>query len=955
MVSAWRRLCGLPAYQLDEIPRRDEDQAGRERDPGRAQRTAALVAAYHAGETVAFGWLRERAGGAVRVLAAGSALAGSVSGTEVVLALPGGARGRVLPPGALATAMAGFSCWRAIGGISDGLLVSGDDPVTDPPRFAPSLEDCLLPAWGGPFGWMVLAEPVPAAGLRGLADDEARRERLATGLADRFPEQDVQARRHRYRHTELRQGLSTGLWRVHLLAGGTDPGAATRIAGLVCASADLYRLPYSLTPTLAEVTAGGLRALLDQAPAEPAGAPDDRSDLDGEAGPETPFHASTALLTTLARTPEREIPGVRLTLRPDFDVTPEGAADRTPSIALGEVLDRERMTAGPLRVPLASLNRHVFVCGATGGGKSQTVRGLLEAASRAGVPWLVVEPAKAEYRLMAVRLAGSGVDVVRIRPGEADAVAAGLNPLEPAVDGHGRRFPLQTHADLVRALFLAAFQSEEPFPQVLSAALTRVYEEAGWDLALGEPLTPGLAPGYPGLADLERAAEQVVRGIGYGPETMADVLGFIRVRLASLRHGTTGRFLDGGHPIDFARLLRRNVVLEIEDVGDDRDKAFLMGTVLLRLVEHLRLVGLEGSPAGGLRHLTVFEEAHRLLRRPEGPEGVAAHAVEVFAGLLAEIRAYGEGIVIAEQIPARLIGDVIKNTAVKIVHRLPAADDRDAVGATMNLSPAQSKYLVTLVPGEAAVAADGMDHPLLARMPDGTAREAGTVLPTGPGTSPATVASVRSVTCGAECVARPCTLREMRAAQRTTDQQPGLALWAELSVLAHLTGWPMPIPAGPLLSLMRDQPARPRDCALAHSVDAAVAARAPLISARVGAPALAAHVGTALRVRVTQGMWLCPQQEPEWLAPAPRAAAGRADGQTGTVLDGPNNDPEAVRPLAFGLAEPSAIERAVGISAEGKDFEPELAAGLDREFVDCRWPLRYLKRKPGPEQQLRPG
>ena len=75
----------------------------------------------------------------------------------------------------------------------------------------------------------------------------------------------------------------------------------------------------------------------------------------------------------------------------------------------------------------------------------------------------------------------------------------------------------------------------------------------------------------------------------------------------------------------------------------------------------------------------------------------------MFAGLLAEIRAYGEGLVIAEQIPARLVPDVIKNTAVKITHRLPAADDRDAVGATMNATPAQSRYLVTLAPGEAAV------------------------------------------------------------------------------------------------------------------------------------------------------------------------------------------------------------------------------------------------------------
>src|SRR6185312_6200539 len=117
------------------------------------------------------------------------------------------------------------------------------------------------------------------------------------------------------------------------------------------------------------------------------------------------------------------------------------------------------------------------------------------------------EPAKAEYRLMASRLPGA--EVIRIRPGEPDAIAAGVNPLEPAGDGAGGRFPLQTHADLVKALFTASFQAEEPFPQVLSAALVRVYEEAGWDLALGEP-RGGAEPAYPTLTGLQRAAEQVV-------------------------------------------------------------------------------------------------------------------------------------------------------------------------------------------------------------------------------------------------------------------------------------------------------------------------------------------------------------------------------------------------------------------------------------------------------------
>ena len=122
---------------------------------------------------------------------------------------------------------------------------------------------------------------------------------------------------------------------------------------------------------------------------------------------------------------------MRLALHPDFDVTQEPAAAGRETIAVGEVLDRSRRPAGPLLLPLDSVNRHVFVCGATGTGKSQTVRALLESATRAGIPWLVVEPAKAEYRLMAARLAGTA-EVVRIRPGDSDAIAAGLNPLEPA-------------------------------------------------------------------------------------------------------------------------------------------------------------------------------------------------------------------------------------------------------------------------------------------------------------------------------------------------------------------------------------------------------------------------------------------------------------------------------------------------------------------------------------------
>ncbi len=339
-------------------------------------------------------------------------------------------------------------------------------------------------------------------------------------------------------------------------------------------------------------------------------------------------------------------------------------------------------------MPLATLNRHAFVTGATGSGKSQTVRHLLDQLTRAGVPWLVVEPVKSEYASMAGRLAAAGGELTLISPADPAAIPLAVNPLaaEPG-------YPIQAHIDMVRALFLAAFDAREPFPQIMSQALQRVYESCGWDPVSGAG-QPGAAvpPAVPTLAQLQAAAIDVITDVGYGPELQADVRGFVDVRLRSLRTGSAGRFFEGGHPADIGELLRRNVVLAIEDVANDEDKAFLIGTLIIRIVEHLRLRARSSPrPAGNedLRHVIVIEEAHRLLRADR--EGASAHAVELFASLLAEIRAYGEGLVIAEQIPAKLIADVVKNTALKVVHRLPSRDDRELVGATMNLDASASR------------------------------------------------------------------------------------------------------------------------------------------------------------------------------------------------------------------------------------------------------------------------
>jgi uncharacterized protein len=894
MDNAFAPLSVAKAYRVSEIwrPRDPEDRGTGYR--ARAQR-AALTAAYHAGitrsgdGTIAFGWIRTAAGGPVHVLTVGDALVGSADAEsgEVLLSLPCGARGTALRPAELGWLTGQLGSWREVAGISDALLATGAMDGRAGRQAAFPLDEGLLGNWTGPFGWLVIAGPVSRAELRVLLEDAGSRQRAAEGAADRFPGQATLARRLGERHAELRRGESAGVWRITVLAGGTDPGSAARVAGLVCASADLEGLPYALSPAPAE-------------PGGPAGA-------GGDGVPSSPFYGSTELLAALARVPEAEVPGVRLALRPQFDVSPELAA-QGPAAEIGHVLDANLMPAGPFTVSAESLNRHVFVCGATGGGKSQTVRSLLEAATGLGVPWLVVEPAKSEYRMMPSRVPHQ--EVFRIRPGEPDAVAAGLNPFEPATAADGGRFPLQAHADLVKALFIASFQAEDPFPQVLSAALARVYEEAGWDLALGEPRRPDTEAAYPTLTGLQRAAERVVAEIGYSQRVTDDVLGFIRVRLASLQRGTSGRFLEGGHPVDFGTLLRKNVVLELEDVGDDADKSFLMGAVLIRLAEHLRLAHRPGT-APGLRHLTVIEEAHRLLRRPAvaspgGAAGAAGHAVELFAGLLAEVRAYGEGLVIAEQIPARLVPDVIKNTAVKIVHRLPAADDREAVGATINATPAQSRYLVTLPPGQAAAFADGMDFPVLVKVNDGTRRERAR-----PRTSDSrALVRPRAASCGSECTGRPCTLREMRHAQQALEDEPWIGAWAALGVLAHLTGWPTPVPEPGVLAAVGALPARTLQCAISHAAET-TASLPPLISRR---RTLAAHVSAVLRARAEHGEWLCSLDEPEWLLPGP-VPAGITD---------------------------------VLLKAAAKGQTASLAGSL-ASFIDCRWPLDYLaeERSPG--------
>src|SRR5262249_52595580 len=129
-----------------------------------------------------------------------------------------------------------------------------------------------------------------------------------------------------------------------------------------------------------------------------------------------------------------------------------------------------------------------------------------------------------------------------------------------------------------------------------------------------------------------------------------------------------------------------------------------------------------GTGAGQLRHLLVIEEAHRLLTnvapraREEEEANPRGKAVETFTNLLAEIRAYGQGIVVADQIPVKLAPDVIKNTNLKIVHRTVAADDREVLAGAMAMTAHQADTLATFPRGRAAVFSEGDDTPVLVQV-----------------------------------------------------------------------------------------------------------------------------------------------------------------------------------------------------------------------------------------------
>ncbi|WP_370560314.1 hypothetical protein NMD87_12415 [Edwardsiella tarda] len=412
---------------------------------------------------------------------------------------------------------------------------------------------------------------------------------------------------------------------------------------------------------------------------------------------------TTDELALIAGLPRHELPGLRRRKTVEFivDLPHINASD---TLDLGEVIDRgRRQRTNRVCLNKTDFNKHIFVTGVTGAGKTTTCLNLL---IESALPFLVIEPAKTEYRALHQYMPGQ---IDYYRPNGDEYRCLRLNPFALV---HPKQ-KIKSHASFLRNVFAAVFPMEASMPYLVEQAILRAYEEKGWDLSDnscllgGNPFEPSLRA-WPTMSDMIRQLDTLIPEQGMGKEFEEKYRGSLVSRLTSLTHGVLGDILDVPQSLNFEDLLTRNVVVELEEIKDGEGKALMMALLLGSISEAIRYRhGKENT----FRHLTLVEEAHRLLSRPEPGDKARAMAVDAFSDLLAEVRKYGEGLIIADQIPAKLVPDVIKNTHTKIVHRLFAEDDRRAVGEAMMMNDDQRDYLPNLATGEAVIFCGGWHGP----------------------------------------------------------------------------------------------------------------------------------------------------------------------------------------------------------------------------------------------------
>lgn len=416
---------------------------------------------------------------------------------------------------------------------------------------------------------------------------------------------------------------------------------------------------------------------------------------------------SSQEISLLAGLPQKEVVGLALKEEVEFGLNINN--DMEEPILLGHLVQSGVVLNGengvsdiPVYFDKKYFDKHIFVTGVTGGGKTTTCQKLLMESNE---NFLVIEPAKTEYRILAQE---DVPDMLVFTLGKETGAPFRLNPFE-FFEGEN----ITSRVDMIKASMEAAFDMEAAIPQLLETAIYECYEDKGWNISnnrnykFKDPFADGVYS-FPTLGDLEKKIEKVVNDQGFDDRLRDEYIGSMRARLKGLTVGAKGLMLNTPRSIDFVELLDKKVVLELEYIKGASEKSLIMGFILSNLSEAIR-VKYNNNQKKPIEHITLIEEAHRLLSKyMPGDSLNKKQGVEMFSDMLAEVRKYGESLIIADQIPNKLTPDVLKNTNTKIVHKIFAQDDKEAIGNTMALKDEQKEHLSYLTSGRAIMMNPGL-------------------------------------------------------------------------------------------------------------------------------------------------------------------------------------------------------------------------------------------------------
>lgn len=369
-------------------------------------------------------------------------------------------------------------------------------------------------------------------------------------------------------------------------------------------------------------------------------------------------------------------------------------------VTLGRVFDMGLITDKIVELNNKSLNMHTFITGSTGSGKSNTVYQILMELRQDRVPFLVIEPAKGEYKDVFGHL--SDVNVFSTNPNVAQLI--NINPFK-----FPRSIHVLEHIDGLVEIFSVCWPMYDAMPAFFKDAILKAYEAVGWDL--GSSTFEGDNLEYPDFDILAEQLDKLITNSDYAAEIKSNYRGALLTRVKSLAVGLN-KYIFTEEQTPYEQLFDEKCILDISRVKSSETKALLMGLMVYILNEYRMDQKTENNT--GLRHVTVLEEAHNLLKNTSSGESeLIGKSVEMITNTIAEIRTYGEGFIIVDQSPSSVNIAAIKNTNTKIVLRTPEANDREAVGRSMGLSTAQVNEIAKLPSGVAVVYQNNWISPVL--------------------------------------------------------------------------------------------------------------------------------------------------------------------------------------------------------------------------------------------------